>query len=76
MARVRIHMLGDNPVRTYRDVDQIFRLPVVAFTIEKGVAFAFQDIQHRSPRCFLRAPLRPPAGISCSKTIMERMAVF
>ena len=33
-ARVRIHMLDYDPIRTYRDVDQIFRLPVVAHAIE------------------------------------------
>src|SRR6266404_5875427 len=48
-------MLDYNPLRTYRDVDQIFRLPIVAFPIEKRVAFAFQDIQDRSAGCFLRA---------------------
>ena len=33
-ARVCIHMLDHDALRTYRDVDQIFRLPVVAFAIE------------------------------------------
>ena len=28
-------------LRAYRNIHQIFRLPVVAFAIEKGVAFAF-----------------------------------
>src|SRR5439155_25545791 len=54
-TRVRIHVLDYDALRTYRNVDQIFRLPVVAFAVEKGVAFACQDIQHRSPGCFLCA---------------------
>src|SRR4029077_17088749 len=53
--RVCIYMLDHDTLRTYWDVDQIFRLPVVTFAIKKSVAFAFQDIQHRSPGCFLRA---------------------
>src|SRR4030095_3928829 len=48
-------MLDHDALRAYRDVDQIFRLPIMAFAIEKSVAFAFQDIQHGSTGCFLRA---------------------
>src|SRR5262249_61563115 len=53
--RVCIHMLDHDALGAYRNIDQVFRLPVVAFAIEKGVASAFQDIQNRSPGCFLRA---------------------
>src|SRR5262245_40887389 len=48
-------MLNHHTFRTYRNIDKILCLPVVAHAVEKGVAFAFQDVQHRSPGCFLRA---------------------
>src|SRR5882724_2057431 len=52
-------MLNNDTVTTYRYIDEIFRLPVVADTVEQGVTLAFQYIQNAAARCLLSAA--PPA---------------